>query len=72
MGAAVRRRTGTAAARTRTPASTLPVARVALDVSLAHLDRPFDYLVSVELDAAVVVGCRIRARFGGRLVDGFV
>ena len=23
----------------------LPVARVAVDISLAHLDRPFDYLV---------------------------
>src|SRR5687767_3840825 len=26
------------------PAETLPVARVLVDVPLAHLDRPFDYL----------------------------
>ena len=48
------------------------MARVALDVSLAHLDRPFDYLVSAELDAAAVVGCRIRVRFAGRTVDGYL
>jgi primosomal protein N' (replication factor Y) len=48
------------------------VARVALDVSLSHLDRPFDYLVPAELDQSVVVGCRIRARFARRLVDGYV
>ncbi len=48
------------------------MARVALDVSLAHLDRPFDYLVPADLDAAAVVGCRIRARFAGRLVDGYL
>ena len=28
----------------------LPVARVAVDISLAHLDRPFDYLVPARLD----------------------
>ena len=60
------------AARPRTPADTLPVARVALDVSLAHLDRQFDYLVPAELDEAAVVGCRIRVRFAGRLVDGYL
>ena len=43
----------TRAARTRgewRPAATLPVARVAVDVALAHLDRPFDYRVPVHLD----------------------
>ena len=30
----------------------LPVARVAVDVPLAHLDRPFDYRVPLDLDAA--------------------
>jgi primosomal protein N' (replication factor Y) len=39
---------------------------------LAHLDRPFDYLVPAELDAAAVAGCRVRVRFAGRLVDGFL
>ena len=50
----------------------LPVARVSVDASLAHLDRPFDYLVPEELDDVVTVGSRVRVRFAGRLVDGFV
>ena len=53
-------------------AEKLPVARVAVDVPLAHLDRPFDYLVPATLDEAAVPGCRVRVRFAGRLVDGFV
>jgi primosomal protein N' (replication factor Y) len=56
----------------RQPAETLPVARVAVDMSLPHLDRPFDYLVPVELDAKAVAGCRVRVRFAGQLVDGLV
>ena len=65
----------TRAARTRgewRPASTLPVARVAVDVALAHLDRPFDYRVPAQLDDAAVPGVRVRVRFAGRLVDGFL
>ncbi|HZE30344.1 MAG TPA: primosome assembly protein PriA, partial [Actinoallomurus sp.] len=54
------------------PAETLPVARVAVDMPLPHLDRPFDYLVPVTLDAAAVPGCRVRVRFAGQLVDGFL
>ncbi len=50
----------------------LPVARVAVDMSLAHLDRPFDYLVPARLDEAAVPGCRVRVRFAGQLVDGYV
>jgi primosomal protein N' (replication factor Y) len=53
-------------------AATLPVAQVAVDVSLAHLDRPFDYLVPERLDAAAVPGCRVRVRFAGQLVDGYL
>lgn len=49
-----------------------PVARVYVDVGLPHLDRPFDYAVPAELDEAVVVGSRVRVRFSGRLVNGFV
>jgi len=56
----------------REAAATLPVARVVVDVSLAHLDRPFDYLVPADRSDAVVAGCRVRVRFAGRLVDGFV
>ena len=51
---------------------TLPVARVAVDVSLAHLDRPFDYRVGAAEDATAVPGARVRVRFAGRLRDGFV
>jgi primosomal protein N' (replication factor Y) len=50
----------------------LPVARVAVDISLAHLDRPFDYLVPARLDAEAVSGCRVRVRFAGQLVDGYL
>ena len=50
----------------------LPVARVAVDISLAHLDRPFDYLVPASMDADAVLGCRVRVRFAGQLVDGFL
>ena len=50
----------------------LPVARVAVDISLAHLDRPFDYLVPARLDARAVPGCRVRVRFAGQLVDGYL
>jgi primosomal protein N' (replication factor Y) (superfamily II helicase) len=48
------------------------VARVAVDVSLPHLDRLYDYRVPDELSERAVVGCRVRVRFAGRLVDGFV
>lgn len=50
----------------------LPVARVALDVSLPHLDRLFDYAVPDDMAADAVPGARVRARFAGRLCDGFV
>ncbi|GAA0954334.1 primosomal protein N' [Actinocorallia libanotica] len=53
-------------------AAELPVARVAVDVPLAHLDRPFDYLVPAKLDAEAVPGCRVRVRFAGQLVDGYL
>jgi len=50
----------------------LPVARVAVDISLAHLDRPFDYLVPASMDGAAVPGCRVRVRFAGQLVGGYL
>jgi primosomal protein N' (replication factor Y) (superfamily II helicase) len=53
-------------------AAELPVARVAVDVGLAHLDRPFDFLVPEALAAAAQPGVRVRVRFAGRLVDGYV
>ncbi|SMD20352.1 primosomal protein N' [Lentzea albidocapillata] len=56
----------------RVPAESLPVARIVVDVPLAHLDRPFDYSVPSELDVAAVPGCRVRVRFAGQLVDGYL
>ncbi|WP_433468519.1 primosomal protein N' [Spirillospora sp. CA-128828] len=56
----------------RRPAGERPVARIAVDMSLPHLDRPFDYLVPAEMDAKAVPGCRVRVRFAGQLVDGFL
>lgn len=56
----------------RHPAEALPVARVYVDVPLAHLDKTFDYLIPSDLDEQVVPGCRVRVRFSGRLVDAYV
>ncbi|MET8758671.1 primosomal protein N' [Lentzea sp. NPDC004782] len=56
----------------RVPAAVLPVARIVVDVPLAHLDRPFDYAVPSELDTAAVPGSRVRVRFAGQLVDGYL
>jgi primosomal protein N' (replication factor Y) (superfamily II helicase) len=53
-------------------AKRMPVARVAVDVSLPHLDRPFDYLVPERLSADAGPGCRVRVRFAGRLVNGYL
>jgi primosomal protein N' (replication factor Y) len=50
----------------------LPVARVAVDVSLPHLDRAFDYLVTEAQSVAAQPGVRCRVRFAGQLVDAFV
>lgn len=49
-----------------------PVARVAVDIPHSHLDRLFDYSVPASLDESAVPGCRIKVRFAGKLVDGFV
>jgi primosomal protein N' (replication factor Y) len=69
-------RAGRAVARARGEAppvaAELPIARVAVDVSLAHLDRAFDYLVPADAAETAVPGARVRVRFAGRLVDGFV
>lgn len=53
-------------------AATQPVARVAVDVSLSHLDRPFDYRVLASQDEQAVPGARVRVRFAGKLRDGFI
>ncbi|MFG1926155.1 primosomal protein N' [Cryptosporangium sp. NPDC048952] len=43
-----------------------------VDLPLPHLDRPFDYLVPSDLADTAVVGGRVRVRFAGQLVDGYV
>ena len=54
------------------PAPELPVARVLVDVPLAHLDRPFDYLVPEAMHETVGPGSRVKVRFAGQEVQGFV
>ena len=54
------------------PAPELPVARVLVDVPLAHLDRPFDYTVPARMHDQVCPGSRVKVRFAGQDVDGFV
>ncbi|MGH3329768.1 MAG: primosome assembly protein PriA, partial [Nocardioidaceae bacterium] len=54
------------------PAEHQPVARVLVDVPLAHLDRPFDYLVPRKMADDAVPGARVKVRFAGQDVDGFV
>ena len=66
------RKTSSAGRAARQPAAELPVARVAVDISLPHLDRPFDYMVPDTLSGSAVPGCRVRVRFAGQLVGGFV
>ena len=49
-----------------------PVALVLVDVSLPHLDRPFEYLVPTSMADLAVPGARVKVRFAGQDVDGFV
>ena len=49
-----------------------PVARIAVDTGVAHLDRPFDYAVPAAMQGSARPGCRVRVRFAGRLVGGIV
>ncbi|HWJ65479.1 MAG TPA: primosomal protein N' [Nocardioides sp.] len=49
-----------------------PVAQVVLDLPLAHLDRTFDYAVPAAMADGAVPGARVKVRFAGQDVDGFV
>ncbi len=57
---------------TRQQAEHEPIARVLPLLSVPHLDREFDYLVSSEQSDDAQPGVRVRVRFHGRLVDAFV
>ena len=67
-----KQRAGKAATKPLEPAANRPVARVLVDVPLAHLDRPFDYLVPQKMSDTAVPGARVKVRFAGQDVDGFV
>ncbi len=54
------------------PAGVDPVARVLVDVPLAHLDRPFDYAVPAAMADDARPGVRVKIRFAGQDVDGFL
>lgn len=49
-----------------------PVARVLPMLTVPHLDREFDYLVTPEQSEQALPGARVRVRFHGRLVDAFI
>jgi primosomal protein N' (replication factor Y) len=53
-------------------AATRPIAKVHVDVPQAHLDRTFEYVVPESMDADARPGCRVKVRFGGRDVDGYL
>ena len=49
-----------------------PIARVQLETSVPHLDRPFDYLVPKDMGDAAQPGVRVRAKFGHQFLNGYV
>lgn len=53
-------------------AQSLPVARVIIDSPLPHLDRVFDYSVPRELDDVARPGVRVRVKFSGQDLNGFL
>lgn len=56
------------------PVTLVPVrvAQVLVDSGLVHLDRPFEYLVPEALDEAAQPGVRVKVRFAGRDLPGYV
>ena len=52
----------------RQRAAVNPFARVAVDVSLPHLDRPFDYLVTDAQSEAALPGVRVEVESPGATV----
>ena len=50
----------------------LPVARVLVESSLPHLDRLFDYGVPDTLDEAAMPGVRVKVKFNGQDLSGFL
>lgn len=50
----------------------LPVAQVAIDSPLPHLDRIFDYSVPESLEAQAQPGVRVKVKFSGQDLNGFL
>src|SRR6478752_6897453 len=50
----------------------LPVALVQVDTGLPHLDRPFEYTVPMSMADTAAPGVRVKVRFAGQDLDGFV
>lgn len=48
------------------------VALVLVDTPLAHLDRPFEYSVPERWEAVAVPGARVKVRFAGKDLDGYI
>ena len=69
---ATRSSPSSAPAATTSTASTDPVASVIVDTGLAHLDRPFEYLVPESMDQTAVPGAGVKVRFAGQHLDGFI
>ncbi|OBG86995.1 primosome assembly protein PriA [Mycobacterium sp. E802] len=57
---------------TRRAAEHEPIARVLPLLTVPHLDREFDYLVSEDHSDDAQPGVRVRVRFHGRLVDAYL
>ncbi|NHA69662.1 primosomal protein N' family DNA-binding protein [Phycicoccus flavus] len=49
-----------------------PVALVQVDTGLAHLDRPFEYTVPESMAAGAQAGTRVKVRFAGQDLGGWV
>ena len=58
-----RRRPSTAPVSDAPLAEVDPVATVLVDTPLPHLDRPFEYLVPLELAGTACPGARVKVRF---------
>lgn len=50
----------------------IKIAEVIVDVAAYPVDRPFDYLIPVEMQELIECGSRVRVPFGPRSVLGFV
>lgn len=50
----------------------LPVARVLVESSLPHLDRAFDYSVPADLGEQARPGVRVKVKFNGQDLSGFI